>query len=1052
MFHLSPRAIVAASIITMLGFVPATAQAQNPADSTAPQAVQSNPWDKYSPSFTNVPSPVKASEKSSEPASGYTVNPWDKYAPAENKQSAPKGNAAPQNSGSNPWDKYTTDKVPMVPFAPNTPSQENSEVNGANPWDKYTPAAMPKVTPKHREHKAEKALELAEPLKERPLPTEENQVEMNLPIGTDYYFAIEHNGQLIGFSEFVISNVMILDGRATYLLSSSSRVKVGTDKVQDLRYYSKLQLAKRDLTPSSLICNQKSAKDAYKITCIYSPGLIAQSNTFNEQRNNYIHELQKPTSNLIFNNLWGQLDTFAEHYWLLVLSAFKGGVVDVYDPILRTDGKVIVYAPIKETWDDNNKKLTTLVYTISDLHGSPLARVRLNAKTKELLEIREIGNGLTFRRSNAGVRKQVDLASGLNLWPSKVRISNIYFADPNKLTHLEADVEMSMRGGQLAQHAITGYEQKTYGEVSEGKLSGRVVVDTKPADVKQTALFPFRTEVPEEYQKYLEFNAKAEAQDALILNKAQEVTWRAETAYLAARRLTGFIANKIENGISLPSSLQTLEHGIGNPESKALLLVDMCRALKIPARCVGGLVYHRGEFAPHYWAEIWLGPDDQWMAFDPTTNESGFINASHIALWESGDVHSLQIEVEKFAPHPTRRVPFFNRKLQWPVGEKRTYAIHSQGRCIGTEIAHLRDLELVDDKESYNFHAESRLGDIPEEAVAPHNVDVEQSESATETSATAENAPDGANADAASNDKVADASKATTESGSAEAQDNSSAAAKTDSAQADKAEAPAATGKANAEPAAAKEQGSLEAPPPQNALPSENSSTLQQDMTKATEAGSQAQDEAKEKAEDQETQAKAEDEKKTKGEAKNQAEAQPEAPSQPLQIVTSDSLFNSVGLPLKSVVTTSDEAHRHVTTLTFANNKVHEIIEANGETIERDIPVSNGLYLADQRTLSQWALAIEQIPFDEEQEGQEAGYYSLHIFIPELLDSQELLLAEDEETTTILMPDGQEVETTCYKSEKGMEFYVDDKHHVVKIAIPNRELEFYLLKTEFSLE
>ena len=97
-------------------------------------------------------------------------------------------------------------------------------------------------------------------------------------------------------------------------------------------------------------------------------------------------------------------------------------------------------------------------------------------------------------------------------------------------------------------------------------------------------------------------------------------------------------------------------------------------------------------------------------------------------------------------------------------------------------------------------------------------------------------------------------------------------------------------------------------------------------------------------------------------------------------------------------------------------------------------------------------LAIEQIPTDEEQEGQEAGSYSIHIFVPELLSSQELLLTEDEEQFEVTRPDGTKVQTTCLRSEKGMEFYLDENHHVVKLAVPNRKIELYLEKAEFSLE
>lgn len=1054
MFHLTPRTIVTASILALLGASAPPAEAQAPAPTPAsaaaspdkPADARSNPWDKYG-------APGSAPQKKAAVPSAKGSNPWDKYDTSDIKNSIPKTAPSGQTPGrANPWDKYMTDKVPMVPFAPNTPSQVNDST-GSNPWDKYTPASMPQVTPKHRQAQEQpQALELAPSLPERKIPEGENKVHSELPIGKSYHYAIEYNDQLIGYSEFSVSNKIVLDGRTSYLFNSSSRVKVGTDSISDLRYFSKMQINKRDLTPTSLICSQKSNADDYRITCIYSPGIVAQSNTTADKTNSRIHALKQTTANLVFNNLWGQLDTFAEHYWLLALSAVKGGQIEVYDPILRTDGKVTIYAPMPEKWAADGKNYASMVYTVSDLYGSPLASVRLDAQTKELLEIKEIGSGIHFRRSNAGVVKAVEKASGVNMWPSKVRISNIYFSDPNKLTHLEANLEMSLRGGQLAQHAITGYEQKMYGQVKEGKITGRVVVDVKPAKIRHNLEFPIDETIPEELQQYLEFDANSEADNPLIYNKANEITWKAETAFQAARRLTGFIANDIENGISLPSAVQTLEHGIGNPESKALLLVAMARSMGIPARTVGGLVYQRGEFAPHYWAELWMGPEAQWMAFDPSTNEAGSINASHIALWQSGDVQDLQIEVEKFAPHPQRQVPFFNKKMNWPVGEKRTYAIVSEGRRIGTETAHLQDLQLVDNRESYSFHAETAMFDRPLEMPQLN---------AAENQKAAEPAPPADKGQEAASGQEQAKDSAGAEAGKTAAADSAGKGGETASSEASA--QPASTTAASDKAADTAAPSALPTPAAvtDTAKPADSSAEKPAAPTKVSltpEAAQTAEALAKASSDDKKPEAgKGEQTDKTENKDET-AEVPPEAvPLEPPRITalsTCDNLYNTYGLPQTSVIKVSknkDAAPQEVS-LRFSNNRVYEEMQVNGQTVEREVPVSNGLYLTDQRFLSQWVLAVEQIPTDEEQDGQEAGTYSIHVFIPELLSAQELLLNEDEEQTEITKPDGTKVQTTCLRSEKGMEFYLDEQHHVVKVAVPNRKIELYLEKSEFSLE
>ena len=196
-----------------------------------------------------------------------------------------------------------------------------------------------------------------------------------------------------------------------------------------------------------------------------------------------------------------------------------------------------------------------------------------------------------------------------------------------------------------------------------------------------------------------------------LTTKAAELTWKAENAFQAARRLNSFVAGEIETGMALPSARFCLESGVGNSESRALLLVAMARASGLPARRIGGLVFQDGDFVPHHWAEIWLGDQESWTPFDPTTNEAGQIGASHIALWESGDIQSTAIQVKNYAPRAPRKVAYFNTELTWPVGEQRVYAILRDGERIGTEVARVGDMQFLGNQEVYTFEARATLQD-----------------------------------------------------------------------------------------------------------------------------------------------------------------------------------------------------------------------------------------------------------------------------------------------------------------------------------------------------
>ncbi|CAN0300854.1 unnamed protein product, partial [Phaeothamnion confervicola] len=215
---------------------------------------------------------------------------------------------------------------------------------------------------------------------------------------------------------------------------------------------------------------------------------------------------------------------------------------------------------------------------------------------------------------------------------------------------------------------------------------------------------PYRTadKPPEDMKVYLQPGPGVESDFPPLLNKSLELAWKSENTFQAARKMLNFVG-QIEEGVSLPSARYALEAKVGNPESKALLLVAMARAAGLPARRVGGLLFRDNSFVPHHWVEIWLGPAEGWAPFDPTTLEAGRVGASHIALWESGDLQSVELKITGYAPRAPKKVAFFNRELAWGVGEERVYNILKDGIKIGEEAAGIRELSVRGGEDVYRF-------------------------------------------------------------------------------------------------------------------------------------------------------------------------------------------------------------------------------------------------------------------------------------------------------------------------------------------------------------
>ena len=217
---------------------------------------------------------------------------------------------------------------------------------------------------------------IAQPPPPLPMPKGPAVLRNNLPVGRKYHFALDYDGKLVGYSHFSVDRQLTLGGQSSFLLSSATRIKIGVGGVQDLKFSSQLEVDKKTLAPSFFQCVQKSTEGALEVNCVYSPTMVAQRNHVGQFEQTHFHNFEGPVPHLVFNNLWGELDTFAEHYWLLVRAASTGGVLPAYDPILRGGGQVVVYARRpKMGLERPGGGYAGL--PVTDLKGTLLARVRV---------------------------------------------------------------------------------------------------------------------------------------------------------------------------------------------------------------------------------------------------------------------------------------------------------------------------------------------------------------------------------------------------------------------------------------------------------------------------------------------------------------------------------------------------------------------------------------------------------------------------------------------------------------------------------------------------
>jgi transglutaminase-like putative cysteine protease len=90
--------------------------------------------------------------------------------------------------------------------------------------------------------------------------------------------------------------------------------------------------------------------------------------------------------------------------------------------------------------------------------------------------------------------------------------------------------------------------------------------------------------------------------------------------------------------LSLPSALEVLKTRVGDCNEHTALYVAMARSLGLPARTAVGLVYLRGAFYYHAWAEVYLAASEGrglWLPVDPTLDQFP-ADATHVRLARGG--------------------------------------------------------------------------------------------------------------------------------------------------------------------------------------------------------------------------------------------------------------------------------------------------------------------------------------------------------------------------------------------------------------------------------
>lgn len=135
-------------------------------------------------------------------------------------------------------------------------------------------------------------------------------------------------------------------------------------------------------------------------------------------------------------------------------------------------------------------------------------------------------------------------------------------------------------------------------------------------------------------KQYLKSEINIEVDDPTIQKMAQKIAGREHDPLRVAMRILAWVYVKVNKRpvLSVPSAREVLKTRAGDCNEHAVLVTALLRASGIPARVCAGLVYAKGKFYYHAWAEGWVG---KWISMDATLNEMP-VDATHITLARGG--------------------------------------------------------------------------------------------------------------------------------------------------------------------------------------------------------------------------------------------------------------------------------------------------------------------------------------------------------------------------------------------------------------------------------
>ncbi len=195
------------------------------------------------------------------------------------------------------------------------------------------------------------------------------------------------------------------------------------------------------------------------------------------------------------------------------------------------------------------------------------------------------------------------------------------------------------------------------GNLNKNKIHYQIKIK---AEISQTLKIDKKIKFPitseQEYQQYLMPTKTIDSDNPDIQNLASQIASGNDDLYVIVHKLAAWVNQNIKYDITTTNleasqkASYVLKNRNGVCDELTNLFIALCRSIGIPARFVSGIAYtnsplFKDPWQFHGWAEVYF-PGYGWLPVDPTYEQIGFLDVSHLKLKVSSDAYEYKIFYE----------------------------------------------------------------------------------------------------------------------------------------------------------------------------------------------------------------------------------------------------------------------------------------------------------------------------------------------------------------------------------------------------------------------